>query len=326
MALQAGGLVDEEDVFLLRYVPRERPPRQRDVQVVVGEEAVVTMVPLCGSHGTSIRTTGMMGPGKVLLRSVRKNGGRMSRSTYAKSAGLILIAVVLAVEGYLLYRYYDRYYIEAPAGATTREATVWETTMLGPRSPEATVEKTTVTPEDRFEGRRVSHRATGRNILGNSTYLDLSAETRDNDAVILIQDARNPGGGPYDEHELGVWYDANQGGRWAIFNQDRRFMREGSAFDVILLEGPDRLVHRSGPNNTAANATLIDDPLTNGRPDAVLGVTQNWNPGGVGGVYNDHPVGVRYDPGADGWEIYNKDNAAMPGGAAFNVSVSGAAP
>ena len=323
--------MDGEDVLLPRYVPRERPPvrppRQRDVQVVVGEEAVVTMGPfcrLCGPHGTSIRTTGMMGPGKVLLRRVKKNGGRMSRSTYAKSAGLILIAVVLAVEGYLLYRYYDRYYVEAPAGATmreTREATVWETTMLGPRSPEATV-----TPEDRFEGRRVSHRATGRNILGNSTYLDLSAETRDNDAVILIEDARDPGGGSYDEHELGVWYDANQGGRWAIFNQDRRFMREGSDFDVILLEGPDRLVHRSGPNNTAANATLIDDPLTNGRPDAVLGVTQNWNPGGVGGVYNDHPVGVRYDPGADGWEIYNKDNAAMPGGAAFNVSVSGASP
>ena len=82
-------------------------------------------------------------------------------------------------------------------------------------------------------------------------------------------------------------------------------------------------VHRATPENVSDNSTYIDDPRTNGNPGAVLSVTQNWNPGGGGGTYNDHPVGVWYDAGRQKWAIFNQDRAAMPEGAAFNVAVSG---
>lgn len=55
------------------------------------------------------------------------------------------------------------------------------------------------------------------------------------------------------------------------------------------------LVHRATPENILANSTYIKNPLTSDNPDAILIVTQNWNPGGSGGTYNDHPVGVWYD-------------------------------
>ncbi len=88
--------------------------------------------------------------------------------------------------------------------------------------------------------------------------------------------------------------------------------------------GESVFVHRATSQNTSANSTYLDHPLTNGNPDAVLSVTQNWNPGGGAGTYNAHPFGVWYDGSAEKWAIANEDRAAMPGGAAFNVVVSAA--
>ncbi len=83
-------------------------------------------------------------------------------------------------------------------------------------------------------------------------------------------------------------------------------------------------VHRATPENISANSTYLDNPLINGNPNAVLYVTQNWNPGGrEGGTYNDHPVGVWYDTNREKWAIFNQDRVAIPDGAAFNVLDSG---
>ena len=133
--------------------------------------------------------------------------------------------------------------------------------------------------------------------------------------------AAAPEGG--EDSNVGVWYDANAG-RWAIFNQDLAGMAEGDAFDVTVVppEGP-AFVHQADDENSSGEGTQLDSPLTNGVPDAVLSVTQNWNPGGVtGGVYNDHPVGAGYDAAVGQWAVYNRDGASMPRGAAFNVGVS----
>ena len=52
---------------------------------------------------------------------------------------------------------------------------------------------------------------------------------------------------------------------------------------------------------TAANIdgtntrTIIDHPLTNGKPDAIIIVTPNYNPGGVIQQYENHPIGVYYN-------------------------------
>lgn len=64
------------------------------------------------------------------------------------------------------------------------------------------------------------------------------------------------------------------------------------------------------------HVTTINNPATNNDPNAILVVINNWR-----GVYNDHNVGVWYDPPTNRWTIYNEDYASMPLGATFNVVV-----
>ncbi len=101
--------------------------------------------------------------------------------------------------------------------------------------------------------------------------------------------------------------------------------RAGSAAGVEppgSTDGDSAFVHRAAPENISANSTYIDDPLADGNPSAVLHVTQNWNPGGGDGVYNDHQVGVWYDAARGKWAIFNQDRAPIPDGAAFDVLVT----
>ena len=67
--------------------------------------------------------------------------------------------------------------------------------------------------------------------------------------------------------------------------------------------------------------TYIDDPLLNGRPEAIFFVQQIWNPPGGFSVYNDHPIEVYYYVAAQRWAIENADLADMPLHSAFNVWV-----
>ena len=167
------------------------------------------------------------------------------------------------------------------------------------------------------------HRATARNIVNNSTYVNNRLTNGDPNAFILVAQV-GESGSDVGAHPIGVWYDRYRGGKWAIFNQDLAPMSEGTAFEVVILEGAGRaaFVHRATAANTAENNTYFDHPLTSGNPSAVLSVTPNWNPGGGAGVYDNHPVGVRYDGEREKWAIFNEDRAAMPEGAAFNVAVS----
>jgi hypothetical protein len=77
------------------------------------------------------------------------------------------------------------------------------------------------------------------------------------------------------------------------------------------------------PSCVNTQCTFIDNPLTNGDPNAMLIITQRYNVGSsLGGVYNDNPVGVWYEPSLQKWTIFNEDpTVAMPTGARFNVLV-----
>ena len=160
------------------------------------------------------------------------------------------------------------------------------------------------------------HTATDANSRGDYTYLAHPRIDSDPGAVVLAEPS-----GPYGRN-IGVWYEPGEK-RWAIFNQDRAGVPNGAAFGVAVPPAGRGFVHRAGPDDTFGNATYIDDLLLNGKPNAEVSVTQNWNPGGGGGVYNDHPVGVLYDGDAGSWFVHNEDGARMPEGAAFNVAVSG---
>ena len=112
---------------------------------------------------------------------------------------------------------------------------------------------------------------------------------------------------------------------WSIF-QDRVDVpgsdgSPGIEASNTLASSPE-FVHRATPENTSGNSTYLDRPSINGDPDAVLYVTQNWNPESDAGTYNDHPIGVWYDQTGSKWAIFNQDRARIPDGAAFNVVVA----
>jgi len=230
---------------------------------------------------------------------------------------VVVALLVLAVEGVLLVRNYDRYYgFDAPSGNAASSAPAFERTMAERSAPRATASTGDV--PSKVNVAAFVHRATDGNSRGNYTYLNAQRTNGDPNAVVLAQPSGSYG------HNVGVWYEFGKE-KWGIFNQDMAPVPAGSAFEVIVLPAYQGFVHRAAPPNTVGNATYLDDQLTNGRPDAEVSVTKNWNPGGGVGVYNDHSVGVRYDGDAGQWVVYNEDGARMPEGAAFNVAVLGEA-
>ena len=94
-----------------------------------------------------------------------------------------------------------------------------------------------------------------------------------------------------------------------------------SSAAVAEPEGEAAFVHRATPQNITNNSTYLSSPLTDGEPEALISVTQSWNPGGGAGTYNDHPIGVWYDPASGQWAIFNQDRAPMSPGVSFNVVV-----
>ena len=168
-----------------------------------------------------------------------------------------------------------------------------------------------------------THRSTSETIEANSTYVDHPYADGNPNAILLVGRGSEPAQVFGDFHNIGIWYDANRS-KWAVFNQDRAPMSSNTVFEISVLEEPgaDVFVHRATPANTVKNGTYVDSLLTNQNPDAVLSITPNWNPGGGAGIYNNHPVSVRYDTEEAKWVILNQDLGAMPEGAAFNVAVS----
>ena len=170
-----------------------------------------------------------------------------------------------------------------------------------------------------------THTATEGNSRGDYTYISHPAIDGDPNAVVLVAESTDRGnarGASYD-HNIGVWYEGVNQKKWAIFNQDRAAIPAGATFEVIIPQASETLVHYAKLGNTVGNRTYLNNPLIVGEPDALLTVTQNWNPGGGRGVYNDHPIDVLYEADIRKWAIYNRDGAPMPDGAAFNIALSG---
>jgi|SRR5579862_879852 len=169
------------------------------------------------------------------------------------------------------------------------------------------------------------HTATASNCAGDYTTLNnIWINGRPNE-LLWVTPNYNPGGkgGVYDNHNIGVWYNSATG-RWAIFNQDHSAIPAGASFSVAYASGayfPDYYVHTATSSNISGNVTFLDDYWINGSNGHIVIVTPVWNPGGRGGVYNNHAIGVWYDSAIGRYAIYNQDYSPMPPGAAFNVWV-----
>jgi hypothetical protein len=165
------------------------------------------------------------------------------------------------------------------------------------------------------------HTATADNISNHISTIDDPRINNNPNALLTVSQNWNPGGvgGTYNPHAFGIYYF---GGYWRIFNQDFADMPENASFNVLIPPSDSAaFTHRATAENSIENYTLVDHPLLNGNPDAIVYVTQNWNPGSSGEVYNDHHIGVWYSYLYQQWSIFNQDQELMPEGAAFNVYV-----
>jgi len=168
------------------------------------------------------------------------------------------------------------------------------------------------------------HAATAANIINNSTFIDHPLINGNPYAIVLVTQNWNPGGGAgtYNSHTIGVWYSSSSQ-KWAVFNQDLASMPTDAAFNVLIpATGTDAFVHTATVANISGFWTYIDHPLTNNNPNAILLVTQNWNPGGGSGIHNIHPIAVLYSIDEKKWTVTLQTTAVMLDGAAFNIIVN----
>jgi hypothetical protein len=133
----------------------------------------------------------------------------------------------------------------------------------------------------------------------------------------------------------GVWW-IGASTLMSIFNQDETPMPVGAGYNVLvpapvtpLGTGPARdanvfVVRAAG----STSSVQLDDSSTNDRRDAVIVLTQNWNPQdppASAGVYNNHTPTLRIFADLR-WRIANASDALLPAGAAFNVHAQPPSP
>jgi hypothetical protein len=161
------------------------------------------------------------------------------------------------------------------------------------------------------------HTATLATINGQSTRI--TCETAGDDAnskLFVTSNWNSPGSSVYNNHPIGVYHE---GTTWYVFNQDLATIPTNAT--VNIERNTTARLQTATAGNSSGDYTVIDSPLSNGKPNALLIVTQNWNPGASAGVYNKHTIGVFYTS-AGKWAIFNQDRAAMPAGPSFNWYVA----
>lgn len=139
--------------------------------------------------------------------------------------------------------------------------------------------------------------------------------------ILVTANYKPPGArGVYNDHPVGVWYDLSTE-TWQIINLDRGPLEVGSAFNVRVVTGNvDTFLWNATAATISRNNTKIVDPHTDGKRDAVLLVTQNWNPGGGGGTFNPNVIAV-HGGGSPDWYILNQDPfVPFPDSTYYNVS------
>lgn len=170
----------------------------------------------------------------------------------------------------------------------------------------------------------IPHNTNAGNTVGNRSYLDHPTLNGNDFVPMLVFGNGTPGfvlDSPY-----GVRYDSSNS-RWAIFLEDLDPMPPGKFFWVVPTTSPywaelgiTPVVHEATVVNTTLNYTFVDHPALNGKPNAIVVVTQHMME--LGMFHNPHYVGLFYSAGNGRWGIFNEDQDAMPLGARFFLGVA----
>ncbi len=174
-------------------------------------------------------------------------------------------------------------------------------------------------PSKPFTSNVFIQQANPSNTSNNFTVINATLTNKNPNAGVFVTQNITPNGNgqQFNPHESGVWFENSN---WAIFNEDDMQLAQQSAFNVWIPRNANAtFIQQATTANISGSGTAINDPQVNNNPNVILLVTQVWNPGGNGGVFDPHPVGVTYDNGV--WVIFNEDGAAMPPQASFNVHV-----
>ncbi len=160
-----------------------------------------------------------------------------------------------------------------------------------------------------------------KNIGGNSTFLNEEGLNNNPNAIIIVEADENAR--VANPHPVGVWYTGSQ---WAVFNQDIAAMPPGVKF-TITWSNPDNnsFYQKFSKENQSGGKMLIDNDALNNNPSASFYVSQVWNPGGIGGVYNNSNITVEFEKQSGKWAVLNLNQTGIADRAAFNIMiVSGA--
>jgi hypothetical protein len=205
---------------------------------------------------------------------------------------LLFVAVGVGAAAAVVVGWQSGRVATGPAETSTLEGSKFETTGAAKATEGTTLESSSANAT--IKEASFVRRATDKNSRGDYTYIGHPSINGDPDVLVSPTSDQEDLGTAVYIHNIGVWYEGGAE-KWAIFNQDRAAVPAGATFEVVVPRESAKFVHHARLLNTVGNYTYLDNRLTNGEPDAVLSVTQNWNPGGGGGVYNDHPVGAVYD-------------------------------
>ena len=166
-----------------------------------------------------------------------------------------------------------------------------------------------------------THTALVGNVSNNLTRLDHAATNALPNAYVFALPVFNPGGvtagDGYYPHRVGVYYEPSST-RWGIYNEDELNVSLNSAFFVYVANPASDVVykHITTSGNVTANYTILDHPMLNGNPNAVVNVQHIWT-----NTYLNETVGVWYSPSRGRWTIYNNSSTLMKTGQAFNVLI-----
>jgi len=155
------------------------------------------------------------------------------------------------------------------------------------------------------------HNATSDNITDNKTVLSHPLLDGNPDAKILITYNWHENA-VYNNHPTGVMYD---GSNWVVFNEDLSPMPEGAAFNVYVINNKAAtFVHNADVGNIFDDMTIINHPLLNNNPYAMIYITKNHK-----GTYNTSPIGAWYT--GNWWAIKNQDLSDAQPGTSYNVYI-----
>lgn len=158
-------------------------------------------------------------------------------------------------------------------------------------------------------------------LYGYNIIIDNPFTNNQPNLALFVTPNWNPGGAcgcisepiPLSVMYVGGW------NAWMIFREDANPIPLGTTFNVLAVpKGGPVFFYIASSSSVSGDSTYIDNPLTNGNPNALLLVSAS-------NIYEPHPLGVWYNSFLQKWAIFYEDGSPMYPTENFNVMVGASA-